>query len=58
MWKNTGGFEYDRLVDMLLVSRSGVVEKNAVEVFHHWCSLLRFLFDIKFQILSEKIIIW
>ena len=32
IWKNTGGFVYD----WLLVSRSGLVEENSVEVFHHY----------------------
>ena len=29
------GFVYDSLIVMLLVSRSGLVEENAVEVFHY-----------------------
>ena len=44
IWKNTGGFLYDCLIGMLLVSRSGLVEENTVEVFHyygvHLCSSL------------------
>jgi hypothetical protein len=34
--KNTGGFIFDRLAGMLLVNRSGLVEENGVEVFHHY----------------------
>ena len=33
---------------MLLVSRSGLVEENAVEVLHH-CSLFLLFLEIKFQ---------
>ena len=36
IWKNTGGFVYDWLIGMLLVSRSGHVEDNAVKLFHHY----------------------
>jgi hypothetical protein len=41
---------------MLFVSRSGLVEENAVKVFHHWCSLVLFFLDVKFEVLSGKII--
>ena len=36
IWNNTGGFVYDSLIGMLLVSRSGLVEENAIELFHHY----------------------
>ena len=47
---------------MLLISRSGFVEENAVETFHHYgmftCPLfLEVNFQVKFEILTRKIII-
>ena len=39
------------LVDMLLVSRSGLVEEHAVEVFHYYGY-------VQFQAFSGKIIMW
>ena len=36
IWKNTGGFVFDLLKSMLLVSRSGHSKNNAVNVFHHY----------------------
>ena len=42
---------------MLLVSRSRLVEEDAIEVFHYYVSLVFFL-DVKFQALSEKIVMW
>ena len=38
---------------MLLVSKSELVEENAVEVFHTFLLVLFFL-DVKFHVLSEK----
>ena len=44
---------------MLLVSRSGLVEDDAVEVFHYYSfHLSSFFLDVKFQVLSGKIIRW
>jgi hypothetical protein len=40
------------LVGMLFVSRSGLVEDDAVEVFHY------LFLDVKFHFFSEKIIMW
>jgi hypothetical protein len=42
-------------IGMLLVSTFGLVEENAVEVFH---SLVLIFRDVKFLVLSEKIIMW
>ena len=42
---------------MLPVSKSALVENNAVEVLSLWFSFVLFLFDVKFQVLSGKIII-
>ena len=42
---------------MLLVSRFGLGEESAVEsVSSLWCSLVLFFLDVKFQVLSGKII--
>ena len=41
---------------ILLVSRSGLVEENAVEVFHHYGVHLFSFFLVKFQVISDKII--
>ena len=38
---------------MLLVSRFGLVEENAIEVFHHYALLF---LEVKFKVFSEKII--
>ena len=43
---------------MLLVSRSGLVEEVAVDVLLLWLSLALFFLDVKFQVLSGKIIMW
>jgi len=47
---------------MLLVSRSGLVEEDAVEVFHyhdfHLTFLSFFFLDVRFKVLSAKIIMW
>ena len=40
---------------MLLVVRSGLVEENAVEVFHHYGVHLPSFLDVKLQVLSGKI---
>ena len=49
IWKNTGGFVYNWLIGMLLVSRSGLVEENAVEVFITMVfSLVLFFLYVKF----------
>ena len=48
------------LVGMLLVSRSGLVEEDAFEVFvpSLWFSLVLFFLDVQFQVFSGKIIMW
>ena len=44
---------------MLLVSRSVLVEEDVVEVFHYYgFSHVLFFLDVKFQVLSRKIIMW
>ena len=43
---------------MLLVSRSGLVEEDAVEVLLLGFSLVLFFLDVKFQALSGKITMW
>ena len=45
------------LVGMLLVNRSGLVEEDAVEVFHYYGFHLSFL-NVQFQVFSGKIIMW
>ena len=45
------------MIGMLLVSRPGLVEEDAVEMFHYYGFHLSFL-DVKFQVLSGKIIMW
>ena len=42
---------------MLLVSRSRLVEEDAVEVFHYNGYHVSFV-DVKFKVLSGKIIMW
>ena len=38
------------MIGMLLVSRSGFVEENAIEVFHHYgVHLFLFKLNVKFQ---------
>ena len=44
------------MIDILLVSRFGLVEETAVEVFHPL--LVLFYLDVIFQVLSGKIIMW
>jgi hypothetical protein len=39
---------------MLLVSRSGLVEENAVEMFHYYGFHVVLFLDVKFQVLSGK----
>jgi hypothetical protein len=41
---------------MLLVSRFGLVEENAVEIFHQYVVL--FFLNVEFQVFSGKIIMW
>ena len=49
---------YIRLIGILLVSRSELVEEGTVEVFlYYGFHALSFL-DVKFQVLSGKIIMW
>ena len=55
IWKNIGGFVYDCLIDMLLVSRSILVEDNAVEVFHHY---VLFPLDANFQLVGRATLLW
>ena len=44
--------EADLLIDMLLFSRSELVEDNAVEVFLRYGSLFLFFLGIKLQVVS------
>ena len=47
------------LVGMLLVSRSGLVEEDAVEAFHYYgFHLSCFFLDVQLQVFSGKIIMW
>jgi hypothetical protein len=46
------------LIGMLLVSRFGIVEDDAVEVFHYYGFTCPLLSRLKFQVLSVKIIMW
>ena len=41
---------------MLLISRSGLVEEDVVEVFQYYG--FYFFLDVKFQVLAGKIIMW
>ena len=45
---------FDRLTDMLLVSKSRIVEENVIQVFHHYdgVHLSSSFFYVKFQVLS------
>ena len=48
-----------RMIGVLLVSRSGLVEEDAVgSVPFLWFSLVLFFVDVKFQALSGKITMW
>ena len=33
----TGSISFDLLIGMVIVSKSGLVEEDAVEVFHYYC---------------------
>jgi hypothetical protein len=43
---------------MLLVRKSELVEEDAAGVTLLWLSLVLFFLDVKFQVLSGKIIMW
>ena len=45
-------------VGMLLVSSSGLVEENSVEMFHYYGAHIIVFLDVIFQVLSGKIIMW
>ena len=47
------------MIGMLLVSRTGLVEEDAVEVFHYYgFNLSSLVFYVKLQVLSWIIIMW
>ena len=45
-----------RLIGILLVSRSGLVGEDAIEVFHYHG--FQFFLDVQYQVYSGKIIMW
>jgi hypothetical protein len=50
-----GTMSDERVIGMLLVSMSGLVEKNSVEVFPHYSvHLSLFFIDVKFKSSQEK----
>ena len=47
------------MIGKLLVSRSGLVERNAVEVFSSlWCSLVLFILGADFQLVGRAMLLW
>ena len=46
----------DLLIGMLLVSRSGLAEENALDVLQ--CSLCPLFLDVKFEVFSGRIVMW
>ena len=41
---------------MLLISRSGVTEEKALELFHHYSVPLFPFLNVKFQVLAKKVV--